>query len=164
MRQTLSAIGLGIFISGLGLIALYLFGRTTDLTCTRLDEGTYTCRTETSFYHLLTLDSSGIRDLTGAGVDESCDDDDCTYRVLLQTSRGPKPLTSYYSSGYREKERIANQIIASLQEGRPSFELSVGPGFVGTLVPLLFILMGPIMVYARLRGALISGGFSADLN
>ncbi len=52
-----------------------------------------------------------LADVTGAFVRSKRDSDGATYRVELHTRKGETiPLTGYYTSGYRRKEKVANQI------------------------------------------------------
>lgn len=82
---------------------------------------------------------------------ESCDDDGCTYRVELDSARGSMGLTSYYSSGYRSKEALAEQINAYIADPqKQTLELSTGSGFLGILIPVIFILAGPFVTFAKL--------------
>lgn len=52
-----------------------------------------------------------LEDLAGAEVQESSSSDGDTYRVaLVQHGGGRIPLTSYYSSGYKGKQKLADEI------------------------------------------------------
>lgn len=52
-----------------------------------------------------------LEDLAGAEVQESSSSDGSTYRVaLVQHSGARMPLTGYYSSGYKAKQNLADEI------------------------------------------------------
>ena len=101
--------GLGLIFFIAGLAVMLFLGNKVTLTCFRsLPPGVCTLRianmvraTEKTFV---------ISEISGATVDVSYGDDGDAYRVLLQTTRGSVPLTSYYSSGARAKQQAADQI------------------------------------------------------
>jgi hypothetical protein len=90
-------------------------------------------------------------EVRGASVEESCDDDGCTYRVVVQTSRGAKALTSYRSSGYRSKQEVADKINRFVNSpAEQTLNLKVSSGLLGILLPLIFIAAGPVLTVNRI--------------
>lgn len=154
MRHMLSSIFWGFFVSALGLVFLYFFGQIVTLDCSRAEGRPVTCVKESRFLGVLDLGEEGMGEVRGAFVDESCDDEGCTFRVVLETSRGTKPLTSYRSSGYRDKQEVADKINQFVNTpAEQALNLKVSAGFLGILIPLIFVGVGPVITVRRiLRG------------
>lgn len=151
MRHFLSSIFWGFFVSAMGFGALYLFGQVVTLECSRAAGRPATCVKESRLLGLLDMGEEGMGEVRGASVEESCDDEGCTYRVVVQTSRGAKPLTSYRSSGYRDKQEVAdkiNRFVSSPAER--TLNLKVSTGLLGIMLPLIFIAAGPLLTVNRI--------------
>lgn len=97
----------GIFFASLGLFLLVTLGKVTTLTCTRTEPTN--CQLVAS--GLLGSQSKQIplNTLQGAKVEETSDSDGSTYRVIILTSSGNVPFTSYLSS-LKDKQTIASDI------------------------------------------------------
>lgn len=75
----------------------------------------------------------------GVEVQESRSDGSSTYRVVLLTSEGDRPLTGYSSSGYAGKERLARQIDAFLNDSsQPQLVIQQDSRWLGYLFTLIF--------------------------
>ncbi|TVQ24560.1 MAG: hypothetical protein EA367_01510 [Leptolyngbya sp. DLM2.Bin15] len=84
--------------------------------------------------HLILLDH-----FQGVEVQESRSDDSSTYRVVLLTSEGDRPLTGYYSSGYAGKARQARQIDAFLTDlSQTQLVIQQDSRWLGYLFTLIF--------------------------
>jgi hypothetical protein len=76
-------------------------------------------------------------------VETSCDEDGCSYRVVLLTSNGQQPLTNYYSSDYSAREEMTWEINSYIQseDNTPLF-LTEKSGLIPALFSLIFVLVG----------------------
>jgi hypothetical protein len=151
MKHLLTSIFWGCLISGMGFVALYIFGQVVILDCSRVVGRPATCMKESRFLGVLTVGQQGMGEVDGAYVEEDCDDDGCTYRVVLNTSRGSRPLTSYRSSGYRDKQSVAEQINTFVNSGsEEALHITVSAGLLGILFPLALVVAGPIVMVRRI--------------
>lgn len=137
-KNTLIAILFGVSSAAIGLLFLFIFGQHIELTCTRQASQGVVCEKRQSFLGLIPGKEQTLTGLSGAYVEENCDSDGCTYRVMLQTETDDLPLTVPYSSGADPKERVAREINEFVRGSRPTFELQEGPN---TLVLLLLGVM-----------------------
>lgn len=144
---------LGILFVGVGLLFTFIIGQVATLACNRMEDADR-CVLRVNWMGLSPLKEIPIEGLNGARVEESCDDEgDCTYRVLLITSRQALPLQSAYSSGRVEKEEIAAQINAfALDKTIPNLSVSQGGGF-WVILPLGFIAVGIFLTINPLKHA-----------
>ncbi|MBI4927217.1 MAG: hypothetical protein HY835_05585 [Anaerolineae bacterium] len=121
-----------------GFIFLYLAGRITDIHCVRGD-GRQGCVLDTTWMGLVPLNQVRLPEMVKAEVEESCDEDGCTYRVNVVTGQRIFPLGEAYSSGRAGKEETAAQINAFIRdESIPTLDASSGGGW-WIIVPLAFI-------------------------
>ncbi len=110
MKTAIKSLLFGLVFMVMGLVFMFIFGQVTDLTCAKTLEGKPECAMEVKFLGGFTLSSNEVRDVTRADVEESCDDEGCSYRVVLTTIEGQQPLTSYDTSDWSGKEEIAARI------------------------------------------------------
>ncbi len=129
----------------IGCLAFYFLGQSTTLDCTRLESAVINCQKQNHLLGVYPLGAESIGRLQGAWVEEECDDG-CTYRVVLQTEQGDVPLTSYLSSGHSSKDEIAGQINMFVYGQEPSLQIKDSAGAIGIIVPVVFILVGPLML------------------
>jgi hypothetical protein len=102
-------IAIGLLFAMVGLITFLLFSQVVELECSR-DWQDHACQINRSLFGL-PLSSKPVRSLVGAYVDESEDSDGSTYRVVLQGwDQLEVPLTNSYSSGYRDKARVVEEV------------------------------------------------------
>lgn len=146
---------LSIIFVGLGLLFSYLLGIVTTLECSRL-ESAQTCNLERSWMGLVKLTDRPLRQVHSAWVEESCDDDGCTYRVVLETDQGQLPLGTAYSSGSASKQDKADQVNAFVENASITQVKVQDGGGLWMLFPLIFIAVGLVMVARPLIG-LIKG-------
>jgi hypothetical protein len=97
-----------------GLGITYLAGQVSTLDCVKTD-GQPVCRLSVSFMDSIQLKEMSIQKLDSASVEEDCDDDGCTYRVVLNTGFGPQVFTDGSDSNYGSKQAKADQINQFLQ-------------------------------------------------
>ncbi len=115
LRPILLWIIAGIFVP-VGLFVLTTLGKATTFTCTRTEPTN--CQLVAS--GLLGSQSKQIplNMLQGAKVEEDNSDDGNTYRVIILTSSGDIPFTSYLSYGESDKQAIASHINQFLRDPR----------------------------------------------
>jgi hypothetical protein len=155
ISRVVSAVIFGAIFSACGCIMGFIFGQQTVLTCTRPEPAQIECGMQKSWLGLVPLGKESLQNLEGARVDESCDEDGCTYRVELDTRGGFVPLTAYYSSGVKSKQEAADQINAFVQDpGEDSLEVKGSVGLLGILFPLVFVFVGPLIVVSAVFRAI----------
>lgn len=143
---------LAVVFVGAGLLFTYLFGQQTTLTCTRLNT-LEQCTLQTSWMNLVPLHHRSIEGIRSASVEESCDEDGCTYRVLIRTERDEIPLGQAFSSGMAPKQRKADQINAFASQQKNELKVSEGGGW-WVLFPLIFVIIGIGIIYRPLWATL----------
>lgn len=126
----------------MGLLFAYLMGRVSHLNCVHTESAALRCSLRISWLNLFTIREDRLQELQNAFVQQNCDDDGCTYRVVLSTAAGNTPLTSAYSSGERAKEKTAQQINQFIADpAQPELKINAGGGLL-MLVPLLLLGVG----------------------
>ncbi len=136
---------LSVIFVGVGLLFSYLLGVVTTLECTRAGTA-QSCHLQNSWLGLVTLNDRQLEAVHEAWVEESCDDDGCTYRVALQTSQGQLPLGSAYSSGEASKQEKARLVNAYVKDPSiASLKVQEGGGF-WMVIPLIFVVVGVWLV------------------
>jgi len=156
IKQILKSAMWGLIFSGAGILSLYIFARTTTLSCQRGLKDQVTCIKSENLLGILDFKDEHIPSLENAWVSESCDDDGCTYRVELDAARGTFHLTSYTSSGYRSKEDMANQINTYLHSSsEETLEIEASTGLLGLVLPGIFIVVGLLIAFTQVRNAMI---------
>lgn len=139
----LSQILFGLVFAGMGWLSLYLFGQATVLTCARDGNDRISCLQEARWLGKLKVSESQIYDLRGAWVEDNCDSDGCTYRVVLSIGSGSQPLTKAFSSGEAGKQKLAEQINAFCKsESARSVEIQDKTSWMAVLVTGTFVVVG----------------------
>jgi hypothetical protein len=154
MSNFLKTFLFGAFFIAFGIGFLFIFGENTSLICTRTS-ASINCTIQRNWLGIINGQPQTLRQLQGATIDESCDDN-CTYRVVIQTAAGPVPLTSYYSSGFEDKNEISNKIntfVKSPGQANLLVETNIG---LFVLLPIAFGLVGIIIWVAGLSSTIRS--------
>lgn len=135
-----------------GVGALYLLGQVQTLRCSRVEGGELVdCRMITSWMKRTVLEDTPLAPIHRALVEESCDSDSCTYRVLLETDRASIPLSGIYTSNRLEQEGIARRINQYLDAPASTpLEVETGGGLI-LLVPLMFFSAGGYLAVKAVR-------------
>lgn len=129
---------IGFLLLGAGLLFMYWLGQVNTLTCRRELQSGMQCHLVTTWMELVELDDRPLAPLSAAYVDESCDEDGCTYRVLLSTARADLPLIDSYSSGITDKQLKVDQIQAFLTDANQTeLKIKDGGGFF-IIIPVAF--------------------------
>ena len=155
IKQLLKAAIWGMVFTGVGILSLFFFARTTTLTCERGPKDQISCVKSENLLGMLDFKDEHIPSLENAWVSESCDDDGCTYRVELDAARGTFHLTSYSSSGSRSKEETASQINSFIHSSsEQTLKIKTSTGLLGLILPAVFILAGLILTFSHVRNAM----------
>jgi hypothetical protein len=158
IKQVLKAGIWGMVFTGAGILSFFLFARNTTLTCERGPKDQISCVKSEDLMGVLNFKDVHIPSLENAWVSESCDDDGCTYRVELEAARGNFHLTSYSSSGYRSKEKTADQINTFIHSSsEQTLEIEASTGLLGIILPSVFILAGLVLTFSQVRNAIYKG-------
>lgn len=127
-----------------GLGITYLAGQVSTLDCVKTD-GQPVCRFSVSFMDSVQLKEMSIQELKSASVEEDCDDDGCTYRVVLDTGFGAMAFTDGSDSNYDSKQAKADHINQFLQKPDvTALQVKDGGGFWAYFC-FLFVLGGLYM-------------------
>lgn len=142
----------GLIFAVVGLGVAFFAARSMDLHCEHLRVDQITCELTEKLLGVVPVGQRTIVNIQHATIDESTDSDgDSTYRIVFITvnSDSDVPLTSFYSSGYNAKARVAEQINDFIKTGqnstvniRVNYDLWIlifpfGFGGAGTLIILL---------------------------
>ena len=129
---------LGFLLFSTGLAAMYFIGKVSNLSCTRTEQVGIKCSLITTWMDLTQLSDKPLATLNSAYIEDSCDEDGCTYRVVLSTSREDLPLTTSYSSGITDKQQKVDQILSFLADNnQTNLQISDGGGLF-LAFPLFF--------------------------
>ncbi len=140
-RYELPRLILAFVFVAVGLGTAYLLGQVHSLSCQRIGER-QNCRIDVSWMGVLPLRHQILSPLQGAWVDESCDEDGCTYRVVLRTGSGDIPLGVGYSSGLKSKEDMVETIQTFVKNpSQPELTVQTGGG-LWMAFPLVFFVVG----------------------
>ena len=142
----------GLIFVVVGLAVLFFFARVAELECSRPEPSTVQCVREIKWLGVVSMSRETIHNVRGAEVDKSCDEDGCTYRIVLHTGQGNVPLTAYYSSGQRAKTETAAKITAYVaQSTDEALEVREGNVILGSVTGVIFVVAG---MAVAIRGAL----------
>jgi hypothetical protein len=144
--------GLIFILAGLGV--LYMFGQTTQMTCTHTTTHQADCTLQIRALGLIPLRTAQVEGVRGARVTQSCSDSasNCTYRVELLQGRSSTPLTAFYSSGKSDKLALADRINSSLQDdSRKEFSAGVPLNWLIVLFSGVFVAAGIYAVFVPMR-------------
>jgi hypothetical protein len=135
-----------------GIVVLFLLAQTRTIECTRLEPQLVQCDIETSFLGL-PLNMRRINGFQFAFVAESPGSDgEETYQVVLTSLAGETPLTAYFSSGYEDKQGIADQLNGFVADQSPeAITVRDRPGFFNYLFGLIFMGLGVLLIIIGLQ-------------
>ncbi len=132
-----------VFVAG-GLSFIVFLGQTSTLMCDRVESNRIDCQLTSAFLGIV-LSETEIRQVQSAEVEVINPitwDDTYTYRVTLVSNRGNVPLTSWYTSGRHDKERMADRINAFIASPiQPSLEIRTS-AWLAYVIGVIFILVG----------------------
>jgi hypothetical protein len=129
----------GIFVVA-GALFLYFLGIQTSLECRRSEA--INCTLHTTWMNLFEINQSKVDGLRRSWVDSRCDEQGCTYWVMLTTVKGEEIRFSDGASSDRSPKRdISNQINSAIEDQRQTFSVGSQDGW-WIVLPLVFILVG----------------------
>jgi hypothetical protein len=133
-----------IFVLG-GLLAFWLFGRSAEVACTRLEVREVRCEIKETLLGL-TMRRTTVINPQKAIVEVNEDSDGDTYRVSLVTAQSVVPLTSHYSSdgSFTRTETELNRFLSDLKAKTVS--VSQSPSAWIYLFPMCFTGFGVLMI------------------
>jgi hypothetical protein len=143
MKDRAKSILFGLVVLILGLVFMFIFGQISELRCEKPQLYVVECALDQKFLGIIPVSSKTFLDVNNAWVETSCDEDGCSYRVVLLTSNGQQPLTNYYSSDYGAREEMTWEINSYIQseDNTPLF-LTEKSGLIPALFSLIFVLVG----------------------
>ena len=141
---------LSMIFVGVGLLFTFLLGKVYTLECSR-QLALAQCNLHTSWLGLVDLSDRPLRRIYSARVEQSCDED-CTYRVSIETDQGSVPLDSAYTSDQSGKILKVDAINTYLADStQPTLEVQDGGGF-WLVFPLIFVAIGLWLGLAPILG------------
>ncbi|HCU58067.1 MAG TPA: hypothetical protein DF984_07605 [Anaerolineaceae bacterium] len=143
VKDRVKSILFGLVFLIIGLVFMFVFGQISELRCEKPQLYVVQCSLEQKFLGVFPVSSKTFLDVNDAWVETSCDDDGCSYRVVLLTSDGQQPMTPYYSSGLGAREDMAWEINSYIQaEGTAPLFLTEKSGLFFALFAMIFVLVG----------------------
>lgn len=126
---------------GVGLALFYFMGQVQTLKCQRVELGV-DCTITTTWLKLSHLKDSPVPKLNSASLDESCDNDGCTYRVVLSSRYGDFPLSGFYTSDQSGQQEVADRINTFIRDASQStLTLEYGLDWF-LIIPVIFMGVG----------------------
>jgi hypothetical protein len=109
----------GLVFAITGLVITYFFGRSIDIHCQKVGPRQINCLLTQKLLGYQELGQRSVLGVQKADVAESQDSDgNSTYRVVLVTGAGKAGVTTFYSSGYSAKNKLAQRINNFIQDER----------------------------------------------
>ena len=143
-------LALGICPLLAGLAFFWGAGQRSTVTCTRLETNLVDCTIERAFLGLIPTEAFTVARVTGTELDTNCEDNSCTYALLLVTEDEAVPLgtlaTSELENVEAEQARL-DEFLANTEAASLAF--TSGPAWIGMLITIPFILLG---AYITIRG------------
>jgi len=123
--------------------------------CERTAANMINCTQSQSWFGLYEREKDPITGLQGAWIEEryDSDDNDTTYRVVLETQQGNVPLTNAFSSGYSTKADTVQQVNEFVRNSTEnSAEISTGNPVVMMLIGAALLLFSPFqLIFSIIR-------------
>jgi len=139
----------------MGLFILFFFAAETRMHCERTAANMINCTQSQSWFGLYEREKDPITGLQGAWIEEryDSDDNDTTYRVVLETQQGNVPLTNAFSSGYSTKADTVQQVNEFVRNSTEnSAEISTGNPVVMMLIGAALLLFSPFqLIFSIIR-------------
>jgi hypothetical protein len=114
LRSLIGMLIFGLILALAGLATFWLFGRSAEVACTRLEVREVRCEIKETLLGLA-LRHTTVVNPHKAVIEVNEDSDGDTYRVSLVTAQGVVPLTSHYASdgSFTRTETELNQFLQS---------------------------------------------------
>ena len=140
-----TALVLGVIFTAAGGLIMHFLGKDVHLAC---DRGTQTCVVEEAnmWGDKKVVHTFPLETLKGARVAESRDSEgDTTYRLMLLTTGGEVPFTSYTSSGRSGHQDRADAVNRFVESGEPTLDV-VQSGRLIRIAGLFFAGVGVLLL------------------
>lgn len=117
-----------IFLGMLGTVLfcavfIFIFANSIEMNCARQADHTLTCTIEKRLLGKVKISQSQVSGVNGARVDQSCDNDGCSYRAELTTrDGGSTPVNDVYSD-FDPAKQTATQINDFMASGGTSLKI-----------------------------------------
>jgi hypothetical protein len=133
---------LALSFLGIGIVSLFIFGRTVALVCERPTAENIRCRLQESLFGV-PLKDAPLEALSGAMVQSYVDSEgDTIYEVVVHTGRGERSLPGASSMEESQCRHTVEQINTFVQDNsRPTLEVR-SRAVVEKLLGVIFILSG----------------------
>ena len=148
---------LGVMLVFIGIIGFVLFNSKVTLTCMRPSNMPHQCEIVSTAKLRTHKQQIRLAEITGASIERSTDwlrrrGSRTTYRVVLNTKRGPVPLTEGTSTNLRQRQRTVDQITAFLRNRtKPTLEITESDAGIATIVAVIFGALGLTLIRNSLR-------------
>jgi hypothetical protein len=139
---------MGLIFTAVGALVLLIGAHRTNLVCEPAATSQVSCTIQSDWMGYFPQEPRTIREVQQAYVDESCDSDGCTYRVILEGLQGSEPVTNVYSSGFEPKQRVASQVNAYIGSGNFTpleLRLDLNLGWFA-IIPAIFLILGMLFL------------------
>ncbi len=139
---------LGLLFSLVGLIVIFVFARSVDVHCEKVETRQVNCQLTQKLGGLLTFGTRSVLNVQKADVAASTDSDgNATYRMIFITATGKTPLTFYYSSGFNSKTSQAQRINTFIQNAaQPTLDFQVSMDWWTWFFLIVFGGLGGFMI------------------
>jgi hypothetical protein len=131
---------------------VFIFGNSTELTCARLASENPTCKINRLFLDRYQVSSRIVENVTDVEIDESCDEDGCSYRAVLYTAGGENfPVNDVYTDRGPVRKQVA-EIESFLASDASSYQMKLPiPWWVMFLLGGLGIMVVVILAISFIR-------------
>ena len=138
----------GFVMITFGVVMLFMLGGKTTITCSRSGKQAGKCQIISSSLLTSRTTQLALKDLQGAELDVSSTSNGDTYRVVLLTTQGKMPFTSYYSSSSGIKQRVVEEVNAFLQNpAAKSLLTTQDEGTLSFIIALFMAGFGILMIF-----------------
>lgn len=148
---------MGLIFTIVGALVLLIGAHRTNLTCEPSAAGEVSCTIQSDWMGYFPQTPRTLANVRQAYVEDSCDSDGCTYRVVLDGPLGSEPVTNVYSSGFEDKARVASQVNAYLESGNRSpleLRLDLNLGWFA-IIPAIFLVLGLLFLGGSIAQVII---------
>jgi len=131
----------------------FFFARAPHLNCQRSQAGAVDCTIQERVLGLLAVSQRSVNNVTGANVATQCKNDDCRYRLELDTGQGKVPFVEEFTPQAEFKIEMAGNVNAFIvNTQQPALRQSARLEPLVIFLPLAVLaLYGVYNLWPRLR-------------
>jgi hypothetical protein len=138
----------GFVMISFGVVVLFMLGGKNTIICSRSGKQAGKCQIISSSLLVSHTTQLALKDLQGAELDVSSSSDSDTYRVVLLTTQGKMPLTSYYGSSSGSQQSVVEQVNAFLKDpALKSLLTTQDEGALPFIIALLMVGFGILIIF-----------------